>query len=432
MDNNTQSSSFSCPEDGNAFPPNFIDLVWNYLKTSERERLMMRPLSRNQLELLVNTAYAASLQTDEGRQVRFQIVFTFAPSYKSTFSFISPIPFTVKQIVKLAPTIDIGSRWIIVRPNNPEDALDNKLVIAGIIDPTLSPQRESMNRWGEGLLVHDLGVLSGMKIKVFAPGHLRIETGGGEYIELQGCNIRFPFNIGTLSEIIDWYAEASNKIGFLPKDDLSHADARALIRRTWTRILAAVINAKHGGTFLIIPDELDISALLNIKYSINSPILRDSISLRAALQPDLSGHELGNKDISASIIDDAHFLECDLDHSIDLVSSLAAVDGAVIVRRNLTIEGFGAEIILPQEFIDITIKYGKHPHGTPPNVPLTNFGMRHRSAYRFCHNNVGTIAFVISQDTTIHVFCNIEGKVGANIGATAEDWWVYSTFRRDD
>ncbi len=77
------------------------------------------------------------------------------------------------------------------------------------------------------------------------------------------------------------------------------------------------------------------------------------------------------------------------------------------------------------------MKYGSHPHGTPDEKPLTGFGMRHRAAYRFCEKIKGAIAFVVSQDGGLRVFCNPDGKVVAYEGPTPEDWVSSSVTRRD-
>ena len=52
--------------------------------------------------------------------------------------------------------------------------------------------------------------------------------------------------------------------------------------------------------------------------------------------------------------------------------------------------------------------------------PLTRFGMRHRSAYRFCHWVPGAMAFVISQDGDLRVFGNVQWRVELFDGPTPE------------
>ena len=41
--------------------------------------------------------------------------------------------------------------------------------------------------------------------------------------------------------------------------------------------------------------------------------------------------------------------------------------------------------------------------------PLASFGMRHRSAYRFCQQVEGAMAFVVSQDGDVRLFSNVGG-----------------------
>jgi hypothetical protein len=136
--------------------------------------------------------------------------------------------------------------------------------------------------------------------------------------------------------------------------------------------------------------------------------------------------------MAGSDLDDAHFSERDLARTADLVASFAAVDGAVVLERDLNVLGFGAEILeteIPNE--NELVKYGSHPHGIPDEKPLTGFGMRFRSAYRFCEKIEGAIAFVVSQDGGLRVFCNPDGKVVVFEGPTPEDWVFAMVTSRD-
>ena len=73
---------------------------------------------------------------------------------------------------------------------------------------------------------------------------------------------------------------------------------------------------------------------------------------------------------------------------------------------------------------DEEVEYGEHPDSIDGlrARPLTGFGMRHRSAYRFCQRVPGAMAFVISQDGDLRVFCNVKGRVELFDGPTPEDF----------
>lgn len=225
-----------------------------------------------------------------------------------------------------------------------------------------------------------------------------------------------------------WYRGAAEHIEYsdLPPQGLRKASTEALIRRTWVRILAKVCNARHGGTLLVVPEGAKASDFVRFKYSMQSDLLKAAITKRARYEPGLS-NPLARRGLPGAEVDDAHFCDRDLARVVDLVASLAAVDGAVVFREELTLLGFGAEILdLRTVRDDEIVEYGRHPQGTPPNRPLNSFGMRHRSAFRFCQAIEGSLAFVISQDGDLRVFANVDGKVRLFDGACPEDW-VYST-----
>ena len=172
----------------------------------------------------------------------------------------------------------------------------------------------------------------------------------------------------------------------------------------------------------MVPNDVVLSTLVRFKYPQKSDRLQTAVQKRVSFEPGLS-NPVYRRSMAGADLDDAHFSERDLARMSDYVASFAAVDGAVVLQRDLTLLGFGAEIVdakLPED--NELVEYGKHPHGKPKDRPLTSFGMRHRSAYRFCQNAEGAIAFVVSQDGGLHVFCNIGEKTIAFQGPTPEDW----------
>ena len=110
---------------------------------------------------------------------------------------------------------------------------------------------------------------------------------------------------------------------------------------------------------------------------------------------------------------------------IEFVAALATVDGAVILSRDLRLEGFGAEITLAGvPSAHETVEYGNHPLplGQPPPARLADFGMRHRSAIRFCQAVPGAMAVVVSQDGGIRLFHRVDGQVRQWVELSAEEW----------
>ncbi len=74
MAETTPTWSFCMPDEGAAFPEDLVEAVWSWLRWGGSSTVcseFARPRSKEQLRILVNSAYQASLRSEERRQVRF-------------------------------------------------------------------------------------------------------------------------------------------------------------------------------------------------------------------------------------------------------------------------------------------------------------------------------------------------------------------------
>ena len=438
MTEDKQSWSFPAPEDGEAYPEHFVDLVWSWVTDESSPPSFGRPHSKAVLHKLVNEAFAASLRSEEGRPVLCQLLYD-PKLTQVTSTFGDPLDYTAHSLVKLAPTINIGFRWVVVAPEQPGS---DRLKIIGICDPELSPVAlHPMRVFGGGLSAHQPDTL-GIKLSVLGPGCVRIQS-GPYFFELRNCCINFPYSVLQIKNVHEWYEAAAHCLDFsqVPVDsvvdgakgevvvseDHWRMNARGLVRRTWGSILAKVCNARHGGTFLVVTKIADLSELVRFTYPLHCDQLQADIQKRANFEPGLSNPGR-RRSMAGSALDDAHFSERNLARTSDLVASFAAVDGAVVLEHDLTLLGFGAEILgteVPTEGDSVKCV---HPPRKPQYKPLSSFGMRHRSAYRFCKEVEGAIAFVVSQDGDLRIFCESGGEVTLFEGSTPEDW-VFSVVK---
>jgi len=186
-----------------------------------------------------------------------------------------------------------------------------------------------------------------------------------------------------------------------------------------------VSDAGHGGCFLILPTDYALTdRYLGRGWTLNSMVLRQTLNERLRVEPKLAHHVHGTADIDSRFLDDAPFLERGLARAVGLVSSLAAVDGAVIVSRDLQIMAFGKEIVgVENQGVD-EVRILLHPRLHEPFEvrPLESFGMRHRSAIRFCLAVPGSIAFVASQDGGVRVFTATAQRAVDGSEVVPEDW----------
>ncbi|HVF16510.1 MAG TPA: hypothetical protein VNA21_06345 [Steroidobacteraceae bacterium] len=94
--------------------------------------------------------------------------------------------------------------------------------------------------------------------------------------------------------------------------------------------------------------------------------------------------------------------EIELASGEQLIAGLTQVDGAVVVDPYLNVFGFGAEIRSSDEPPVLLSLDG----AIVKSETIQRFGMRHRSAMRFCYAHANSIAIVLSQDGPVRVFAN--------------------------
>jgi hypothetical protein len=403
------------PAEGAAFPDDLVDLLWDYFEWDRCHAgaEWARPRSRQQLRTLVHHAYQAGMREDERRPVRFQVLFDLAPS-QVTLPFSRPQGYGVADLVKLAPTIGIGDRWLVVAPPTPDA---DELRIHGICDPHLSPHSTALGmltRWAGGMGLH-IPDVTGITVAVLGPGWVRVATWAQRVFELRDCHIRLPITLHDLEPVSGWYQEVAERL------DLADTTlGTALVRRIWGGIVSRVRDQRHGGCLVVVPDHVAPDRLpLAFNYPVGSGRLQEVVLARMRLEPGLAGHVHGEPDLPLADLDDAHFRERDVVRAVDLFGALAAVDGAVVVARDLCLLGFGAEFVnlaprAPEESVPCLLP-------APGERRLASFGMRHRSAYRFCQNVGGSMAFVISQDGDVRLFAPAGGAVALYEAAIPED-----------
>jgi hypothetical protein len=333
--------------------------------------------------------------------------------------FAEPIDYSASNLTKLSPTIEIGHRHIVVSPKESEV---NALEIIGIWDPGLTPHYDitMYPQWAIGFVIPPPNY-PGISLTVNGPGWIRVKTAGKYFYELRNSRIYIPYGPSVLNHVIQWFGEAEAPFG--PNLPITGAFLKTgIVRRTWLSILRKACNARHGGCFLVIPNGSDVSTQARIKYPLNSTLIQDTLRERLACEPALFSYMPGKAEIDPAILHRGHFCERQVARMCDHVASLASVDGSVVIQRDLRILGFGAEILnTAAPAGNETAETRDWPTGEPTYQPVNRFGMRHRSAYRFCQGMPSSIAFVISQDGDLRIFDSLEGKARLFERVTPDD-----------
>ena len=193
------------------------------------------------------------------------------------------------------------------------------------------------------------------------------------------------------------------------------AETRRYFEQLWLQTLQRVLlrarAGGHGGAFLLTSS----AATGNLK--VNHALPYNRVSRLMALA---AGYGVAQQNVSTtlradytrqdadSIPADLYFdesiiegekddAERALSEAIEFVSTLSRLDGLVLMSPDLSVRGFGVEIVAPEMKGEVTIC--RSPNTTKgKKANLERFGTRHRSMFRYCAANPGSLGFVLSED----------------------------------
>ena len=418
-----------------AFPGDLADQViarWHTFAPRADAAVPALP-SPAQLRHLLETAFFASLEREEGRDLRFVLCCTpDVEVWRDRFGEAVPVvpfqptrPVTIDAIRSLAPAVSPANaailvRWRLDRPD--ADACE----ISGILHVGAQ-----LARARSGRSFHSPQAPFALVIEVREAGELHI---------YQGSVKLAAFRAGQLHDQI-----AFSALEFLPMNDIL-ARGEAALRPAittledewpaassdflWTALLNTILcivngvrEHGHGGTVLLVAPGSEGTLPVRLKYDVdaNARVLAQRFVRFLTVGHELTerrrrrerGHETGGAAALAALQTAAFAADSDLADAADLVSRWTAVDGAVVLSSDLRVLGFGAEIVLDAaapvrayEVLD-----GEDPARTRPRVDSESFGMRHRSALRCVAVAAHTAAFVVSQDGDVSFFWKQAGQV---------------------
>jgi hypothetical protein len=391
------------------------------------------------LEDLLNTMFLASLRAEEGRRI------TCAVSYVNPkdpdpdpperlrdprwrfIPFLSPIPFTVGELTKIALANDPSTSALAVYPDQ-----KGALMLYGMFDQQGGFQ-SSLNHEGVGGWLPP-GII---QVQVLSPGHLVVSADGALLGELSGDRL-----IEGAAEIFQDKSVISAKLeaGFNRRLERIESQIveegyplRDLVRKEvndgWKKIIRRILLRSrafgHGGAYLI--TDSDYSKNITIKYSLKYdrlPVLFENYVTSRFIS------SLVDEDINALIDEDETEMEVDqylescvsmgasedadnaLTDAIAFVSSLSRVDGAVLLDSDFVVHGFGCEIVTagdPHLKVFHTSQKMPKKKNSLDCDPM-QFGTRHRSMLRYCSTDKAAVGFIVSHDgpvraTTHHKNC---------------------------
>jgi hypothetical protein len=381
------------------------------------------------IRALFETAYLASLKTEEGRFVRGSLTFadpsapdddppiTRLASYPGFTAFRHQLPLTVETLVKLSRAIDKWSGSIAVYATAAAD-----LVAWGIVDQIVH-QSGSLNREDEGALpnprtltvtMDSVGELSVYHDDLFlgALRQDRLVTRENDALRSHSLRARVAPTLRPAA------AHIARAVG-TPK---IAAPVLERLFNEWSNTLARLcIGLRRlgtGGAFLISPkpiqELLDIAHQLPYRRLGDSAILRVLDDVYSLAQRGQLNRQRPNA-VPEKLVDDIQFAELDarerereLTGAVQIVASLAAVDGLVLLDPSLVVVEFGVKIRSGASFSNIYDGPDFARRGTrAKRIDPSRFGTRHGSMLRYCRADRRAIGVIVSQDGNVRLIMSV-------------------------
>ena len=393
-------------------------------------------LSKQVVTKICRTVHTASLITEEGRFVQGSITLAdpHAPEnppklrrahYPAFTSLKKPSALTPEFFAKLARAVDQWSGSIAAWGTSPA-----QIFAWGIVDQLVG-MNTYLNREDEVGFTKP-GLLT---IVIDRPGDLTAYHGNLFLGALRAQKIiRYesePFRSSiilkklnsTLSPISIAICNAVK--AQVSADDLEVGMLDRLINSwesTIARICIGLRRMGTGGALIITPSPL--LDLLSIGREFEYERLAASLALELLDSNYLAALEDQSVDIHAETVSVLSVLELDfaradavdrkneLRGAVKLVTSLAAMDGALLLSPDLRLMGFGVKTASGTDSIHVYEGDDFENRGTKAKkVDLSLFGTRHASMLRYCRIDTNAIGVVVSQDGHVRVMTTHEGNL---------------------
>jgi hypothetical protein len=328
---------------------------------------------REDLELMINAAFWASLHSHEGRQVRISMAYLAPEQSGQPFRFRQPLAVVADDLVKVAPAVE--------RPH---------------IHLGIWPDASGAARiWGTTRSVPMLGFV----LEVAGPGLLVIKhRRGSRYSKFVNVAVLAGDEAKFVSEQAGESVDCGDVLHPLFARDRTRPGV-GLLDPTSIFVKLAVSMRDHGrgGTLLVVP-----AGRATWRESVTEPFPYEGAELFAELR------ELARDARTAQA---RRKRKDSLGRAVDMVAGLTAVDGAAIVTDELDLIGFGAKIVRRSGHPTVERVFVSEPVEGNVGVveaPSVLGGTRHLSAAQFVQDQHDAIALVASQDGRFTIFSWLE------------------------
>ncbi|HQH29164.1 MAG TPA: diadenylate cyclase, partial [Oligoflexia bacterium] len=197
-----------------------------------------------------------------------------------------------------------------------------------------------------------------------------------------------------------------------------------LTRQMIKRMIAAIRASNHGGTVLVVPQDMEESlAADNEDIRIRarfapSPVrsrqrdlMLEAGRLLRSLAPGGEPRNVGWAEYSQMSHPALDVIDTAIFDSSHFIAALTNTDGAVVLSDFKEVLGFGAEILCYEMDVRQVFRACDVNADVVEQESADQFGTRHRSAYRFVAKYPRAIAIVISQDGSVRLVVWRNGRV---------------------
>jgi hypothetical protein len=370
---------------------------------------------------IIDVCYHASMLTEEGRPTVFRIVFLDSQSRVSTrdddelppvtrYLLKEPVPFTQGELRRLAPAA--GPRRVLIAV----EQSGGRLQIYGLVDI-------GMALWEMGRHERVMGNSSPDALIVLStrPGELSISRGDRPVLQLRdGEIVSAAQRVLLEGPVAEFFYAASNvfirnacHLSGIDQDP-NEDDGLSFAHQSFIEsVLLYTAELQHGGTLLFVPEDVThedsrLVSRLALKYVL--PSTRPQNALGSAMASRLKHNALAEKlqnrrSVKAEELELLDVLAWDQRNCEDVardaarfIASLTSVDGAVVLTDTLRIIGFGAEVTASFSGGDKVQIANTTEAIETKEVRFSEYGTRHRSAFRFVACMEPSVGFIMSQD----------------------------------
>lgn len=369
-----------------------------------------------QIRAIIDSAFRASLLLDEGRPIRFSLLFEDRSRLEEWHGhlqhgkrlnlviqkFAASVPLESKEIAKLASAFDRRSSSLVVTPDHEGSG---SLVIWGAIHEN----PDWLDPFGFQAIGFDaedyvgeleLGPARSLKFAVESAGRIAI---GREAFRIGHFDLgqfhplpQDVFHSEILGEILASFASEAFGVG------VDRSRGQGVYVLAIIQLLLEAGRRSHGATIVIVPSPAlgasEQSWWSKHHFSANF-LIREG--LLAFVNPDAGRVSPSSRDVPLSL--KVEKLRLILKRRLGQVAQLASVDGALLLSPGLDPVAFGAKL-MPKD-PPVQVVTGTTPDG-PGGEPfdIHKLGTRHNSAASFVAAVPGSVAFVISTDGPVRAF----------------------------